>query len=680
MVIVRKIIEEALNKMKIKCVVIFLILAYMICIFPEVDFAQLDATAVEEGNISNISNMKPEISAPFIELTQTATITYPNINIDFDIDDCTYENSGIDVVSMTKIDDGLMFQVQPTINEGFGELKININSESTILQDTVYIYNTGEKMFFDKISKYQAWYSAMLYLYEQNTEDNIIISEEEICNQYSTFTAPLIEGTPIIQSNNSDCVIFTGNIVWETADSPKGYEPTLELRNALIEIGTKDWRGFNEIASTYTDDLGNYEIKVDSNNWSANEKIYLRVNLKAKTYEVSTFWFFPHYFYEYDLNQNISNGSTVAYDIRIKCDNDEDIYRATYVHQAMTIAERFAEAMGFESDNFIRVVYPAESGYYKVPGIDYPISLSDMAFCYGDFDNNCIAAIGIDSYNNTKTIVHEYSHYIQCSLGNFGEGLPQVLFLSTHVETNDNYEQKGDKSFAMHLSYAEGWGYAFSVMAQLYYLGQYSSMLNQENTIETSINSTDDHNNYLGEFQEKSVKTFLWSLIDKNAVNCNIDTSNATLDYQLPWTPQEWWKMTTIQGTCRLPDFINLIENESYNLGVDIDYKQIKEYIADKLTTYNIAPEITSISFTDGDVTAPPVLRFIPNGSVSYPNNLIVIKIYDSNYQLLAESEEIYFNAFRVEMVNGARVSRTISKTNSKSHHNSEVFIPINLL
>ena len=42
--------------------------------------------------------------------------------------------------------------------------------------------------------------------------------------------------------------------------------------------------------------------------------------------------------------------------------------------------------------------------------------------------------------------------------------------------------------------------------------------------------------------------------------------------------------------------------------------------------------------------------------------------------------EEIYFNAFRVEMVNGERVSRTISKTNSKSHHDSKAFIPINLL
>ena len=186
--------------MRIKSISLFLLIIFAIYLIPNVSFSSMEAIAVEEGNISNISNMKPEISAPFIELTQTATITYPNINMDFDIDDCTYENSGIDVVSMTKIDDGLMFQVQPTINEGFGELKININSESTILQDTVYIYNTGEKMYFDKISKYQAWYSAMLYLYEQNTEDNIIISEEEICNQYSTFTAPLIEGTPIIQA------------------------------------------------------------------------------------------------------------------------------------------------------------------------------------------------------------------------------------------------------------------------------------------------------------------------------------------------------------------------------------------------------------------------------------------------------------------------------------------------
>ena len=58
---------------------------------------------------------------------------------------------------------------------------------------------------------------------------------------------------------------------------------------------------------------------------------------------------------------------------------------------------------------------------------------------------------------------------------------------------------------------------------------------------------------------------------------------------------------------------------------------------------------------------------------------------YIARYKLPIESiktfgEEVYYNAFRVEMVKGERVSRTISKTNSKSHHNTEAFISINLL
>lgn len=58
---------------------------------------------------------------------------------------------------------------------------------------------------------------------------------------------------------------------------------------------------------------------------------------------------------------------------------------------------------------------------------------------------------------------------------------------------------------------------------------------------------------------------------------------------------------------------------------------------------------------------------------------------YIARYKLPIESvknfgEEIYYNAFRVEMVAGERVSRAISKTNSKTHHNTEVFIPIKVL
>ena len=38
---------------------------------------------------------------------------------------------------------------------------------------------------------------------------------------------------------------------------------------------------------------------------------------------------------------------------------------------------------------------------------------------------------------------------------------------------------------------------------------------------------------------------------------------------------------------------------------------------------------------------------------------------------------QLYFNAFRVEMVNGQRVSRAVSKTMCKSHHCSAAFLPV---
>ena len=45
--------------------------------------------------------------------------------------------------------------------------------------------------------------------------------------------------------------------------------------------------------------------------------------------------------------------------------------------------------------------------------------------------------------------------------------------------------------------------------------------------------------------------------------------------------------------------------------------------------------------------------------------------------ELLRFWKKLYINAFRVEMKNGERVSRTISKTNSNLHHLPEAFISI---
>ncbi|MBQ7872792.1 MAG: hypothetical protein IJ360_02335 [Clostridia bacterium] len=598
----------------------------------------LTVDALATGEIFESVPSKPEISAPYIDFTQTATITYNNLGFDVNLEDCTYQSENLNIISAYVVEDALEFEVSATNTEGFGKLDIEIVSGDDIIKDTVHTYNNGYNIYFDKISKYQAWYNAMLYVYNQNTDDNIIISEGELNNRYSAFTSPLFEGTPMIESSNNSNVLFTGNVVWETNDTPDSNRPVLPMRNALIEIGTKTLGIFTAITSGHTGTSGEYSISLSNDKIPEDKDLYFRISLEGKTFEVKVFWFFPHYYYESNLGK-ISNGDIVTFNPRIKCDNNEDIYKATYVHQAMVIAERFAESMGFKSENMIRVAYPAESITIEINGIPY--SLSDMAFCYGDFWGNCIAAIGVNSYNNTQMIVHEYSLYIQCALGNFGEGLPEVIFMSNHDGDSDYLTIKKDKSFAMHLAWAEGWGYAFSVMAQKYYRNEYSGMKNYDTT-QTLIN-TYNHDDFYGEFQEKTVKAFLWELLDQSKIVYNRDAPVEELDYQLPWTPQEWWNMTTVPGTCRFPDFMRLIEEEGYDESMDIDYKALREDIAYYLTKYDIAPEIKNITYTSGTLN----ISVRVNGSTTYPNNCLVVKVFDENNNLLATSNEKYPNVGR---------------------------------
>ena len=91
--------------------------------------------------------------------------------------------------------------------------------------------------------------------------------------------------------------------------------------------------------------------------------------------------------------------------------------------------------------------------------------------------------------------------------------------MSTHDGYSDYFELKDDKSFGMHLAWAEGWGYAFSTMAQAYYFSEYQGMTNREVFIDTNISTSEEEEGYKGEFQEPSVKAFLWNLVDQSSLN-----------------------------------------------------------------------------------------------------------------------------------------------------------------
>lgn len=588
-----------------------------------------DASAIND--ISNDIDFKPTLSSPKIDFSDVVIASYDGLTSNFDIDDCSYESDNISVVSMNKTDDTLKFVISGKSKEGFGKLKIHINTADGEFTDVLYSYNNGQKTYFDKISKYQAWYSSMEDLYEQN-----LVSYEEINNIYADFHSSLFETTKNIDNKSANTTIVQGNIIWEFSNNTEGNK-TLPLRNAVVEIGSKILGTMCVWGTGYTDEYGNYAITIDNSKWNENEDAYIRICLKGKTFEIKTFWFFPHYYYENKLGNGIERGSEIEANIKIKYCDDEDIYCATYIHQSMTIAERFAEEMGFRSANTIKMVYPAESGKYDVPGIDGKISLSNMAFCWGNIMNNCIAAIGINSYNNTSMIVHEYSHYIQCSLNNYGATLGDILIHNpNHDGISDYYYVKGDKKFATHLSWSEGWGYAFSVLAQKYYKDEYGLLNNYISNIPISAG------NYIGEFQERTIKAFMWRLVD-----CK--SSKIAMDYQIPWTPQEWWNVTTISGTCRLTDFVNNIEEKS--IGDNVDYDKLIEDVAEYLSYYNISPEVQMVTFDDENAGIPPTIKFIMNGSEKNPNNRFKLKFYNESNQELANTDVMDVNVGHEDVV-----------------------------
>lgn len=642
----------------VRLIILFFVLIQFLLIVPNTDFINISANAID-NDITEIG-MEPIISAPIVNLTESIVVTYEDINaVDYELE---YEADGIEAI-LIENQEYLSLRIMGIVDEEFGMLTVNaIANDGSTYSNVLHTYNSGTKLYLSEFSSDHALYLGLKDIYDSNTADNIFITEEECENKYAEFTSQYIESSEFIDWILEGTVTtVTGNVKWETSNVPAPGEtdnPTSPMRNTLVQIGIKINDQFIPLASDYTDDQGNYSVNIDHSAVLDGADLYIRVKLEGHTFFLAKDWFFDHYFYEDDLAKHDITAGTIiqARQHTLRYDSISWLYKATYVHQAMAIGERFALEMGLDTSRIVRVAFPGG----RLGEIDEELGeldglLKDQGFCGGNIFNSSYSTIGIEAYNDIEMIVHEYSHYVQMSLDIYGATLIDIAtYGPEHNPDIDLYSYKNNKKFAMHLTWSEGWGYAFSVMAQKYYENNYKPFWNLE--YNTNI-STPNNYTYKGEFQQQSIESFLWSLIDLSKVTCEDNkkqadeattgenTEEAVLDYVLPWTPQEWWNMTTVSGTCRFPDFIELLENESYNLGVDIDYEMIKEYIAEKLMTYNIAPEIDNITFAQSNSREFPIITFVPNGSSSYPNNMISIRIMNSNGEILAETERVSINA-----------------------------------
>lgn len=606
---------------------------------PRIEFSNHDVNAIDAS-----IELRPIVPAPVVDVNEPLRISYEDVikeNCSF-----TTEYEGITATLVEEVD-YLSFEVNTIDDVGFGSLTVRVtDTVGNITENTTYFYSNGFDTYYNEFTIDQAWFDGTKALYDLNTENNTVLSYKDWEEEYSELMSSILIGEPTVVNTNNEKAIISGNIYWEPdRNYPKPF------KCAFLEVIVKTDDGYISIGDGYTGLEGEYHIEIDSSELIFNEDVYIRINLEAETFKVrSDWWTFPYYF-DKKLSGNLTAGTEISYDACITHNLDKKIYKATYVHQAMVMAERFAKAMGFETTNKIRVAYPVGIEIFRDTNnpLAYP---SNSAFCWGNGSYDSFCAIGWHNYKNIETLVHEYAHHIQCSLGNFGEGIPDIIFMSDHNSENDDYDSKKDKSFAMHLAWTEGWADAYSKMVGEYFYKECQIFSKRLEEIDSTVNE-DNHDKLKGEFQERSTRAFLWNLVDQDSLNPPEDDSEELvepeeLDYQLPWTPQEWWNMTTVSGTCRFPDFMRLIEEEGYDESMDIDYKALREDIAYYLTKYNIAPEINSITYT----SSTPSINLVINGSEAYPNNRLVIKIFDENNNLLAESGMIEINRGRFENFN----------------------------
>ena len=286
----------------------------------------------------------------------------------------------------------------------------------------------------------------------------------------------------------------------------------------------------------------------------------------------------------------------------------------------MLAGQRFAIDMGMSTDNFLNVVFP------------YTFD-DDAAFCFGVLAGNCFSGIGANAFKDIDTLIHEYGHFVERSLGVCGATLWDIIIHNTdHTLSGDHFYSEEDKTFAMHLVWSEAWATAFSQIAQEYYENEYSILPYFANSIYDSLKLPCEQvtpGPQSCEAQEKAVIAVLWDLFDSEANETYTAETfdNVALGYQT------WWNCTTRAGTYTLTDFVNVIETY---------YPSLRGKIGAIMAEYHISPGNLAITNQSSvSISTPPTLSWTVNGSINNPNDRFQVVFYDSNGNYICESPTI---------------------------------------
>ena len=546
-----------------------------------------------------------------------------------DVIDYYYEVEGLTV---TKIQTSqMMFDL--VANEEFGTFKVVAEkSGGESLTKIIYTYYNGTTIFTSDISLDNAFHECKQYEF-----DNGIITMDVWESEYSLisclFSTPetncsFENTTEINQAVADGNVVVRGRMTWETENGEV-------LPLSFTKVQLRDWyKGISyPIATSETDAEGYYCFVFNPS--TLQVVLSLGVDLFIRTYaESSTFSVKQPYLEEFNYfdspTEIIFSGSKIInISRRLKSNSAYITYRLMYIQQGMVVGQRFALEMDMIANKQLHVFY---FGDVKIS------ELNENAFCY-----DIISFIGHDRYNDFSDTIHEYGHYVENRMGNYGpsvkghlyEAIPnnfnglyqyltdfinsafQIIEDYSHDVKDNHFSESTTKAFQMELAWSESWATAFAEIAFQYYSCDYPSALFKEDLdYETEQGGMYV---YQGEAQEYAVTSFLWDLYD--------DTPSEPGD-NISLNEKEWWNLTTQTGTYTIQDLTdNIIEN----------YPDLINGVGEILSKHSIAPQVHGVN-NSPCVNIPPKIIIEMNGSSSHPNNIFKIVFYDENNNIVSST------------------------------------------
>lgn len=487
---------------------------------------------------------------------------------------------------------------------GFGFYNyVSVNASEN---EYTYSYTYNGITYYSNESEDDAWYQAMLDNYEKG-----LITEEQIEEEYSTFSRRNLNEIADTYDNQSDLTgepvtYVNGYLTWTTST---GY--VLPLKNMRVDLYNDNILGAEWLGSTYTNLDGYYCFEfINDTSWIENGgyDVFIRCYPDSYTFEIARDWvfsFLTYYYFETEPILNVTSGTTTDFNVRVLYDESNMGNRAFYISQGLVTAQRFALEMGMETDEFLHVIYPFSDNY--------------TAFCLDEY-----SGIGKPYFSDFDTIMHEYGHFVEGVLGNYGSSLVDIiLYNPNHYSHTDHFYDKNNKQFAMDLTWSESWATAFAQIAQQKYLTEYNGKVSGYGDIfdgenyETYISTL-----YSCEAQEDAVIASLWDLFDSGT---NESYDNMSLSYA------KWWEMTTRNNIQTLTDFFEVV-NEYY--------PEYRSQVGEIFGTHQISPSnltITNLSNVSEDVA--PQFSWTVNGSTYNPNNQFKLVFYNSDGTLVYQTE-----------------------------------------